>query len=368
MSAAPTRDGRNGAAGARVTAIGTAVPEHVLEQPKVARHVAAVFGPRTPAFAKLEGIYPNAGIDRRHSCMPLSWYGETIGWRARNALFMRHAVALLESAATACLARARLPADAIDAIVTVTSTGIATPSLDAHLMERLAFRRDVARSPLFGLGCAGGALGLARAATLAEGSGCARVLLLVVELCALTFRPADTSKSNIVATALFGDGAAAVLVSTNPADSGVEVVGAGEHTWPNSLDVMGWEVADDGLGVVFSRDIPTIIRQDYPQALDAFLARHAMTRNDVAGFALHPGGEKVIRALEDVFGRPAGALREPREVLRRFGNMSSVTVLFVLETILAAAPSGPVLVSSLGPGFSAAFVLLQDRRQERRAA
>jgi alkylresorcinol/alkylpyrone synthase len=342
----------------RLVALATAVPNHMLRQSEVVEHARLLFQDRIDDFARLLPVYGNAGIETRHSCVPLDWYGRPAGWRERNELYLQHALDLIERAALRCLDRALLSASAVDALVTVSSTGVATPSLDARLMQRLPFRRNVERLPIFGLGCAGGALGLARAAALAQAKAGARVLLLVVELCGITFRSGDSSKSNVVASALFADGAAAVLVSSADVDDGPWIAGWGEHTWPDSLDVMGWRVEDDGLGVQFSRDIPTIIRREYAAALDAFLIAQGVGRADLGGLALHPGGTKVVEALEDVFDLPNGGLAEARDVLRRYGNMSAPTVLFVLEEVLRERRKGHILVSALGPGFTAAFVTL----------
>ncbi len=235
----------------------------------------ALFGRRDDEIERLLPVFDNAGIETRYSCVPLEWYLEPSSWKDRNQLFLENALELLEAAAQSCLAEAGLEADAVDTIVMVSTSGIATPSLDARLMERMGFRRDVERLPVFGLGCAGGVLGLARAAALARATPGSQVLLLVVELCGLTFRSSDHSKSNMVATALFGDGAAAGLLTCGPdqANGTATITGWGEHTWPGSLDVMGWRIENDGLGVLFSRDIPSIIRADLGAAVEAFLAR-----------------------------------------------------------------------------------------------
>ena len=184
-----------------------------------------------------------------------------------------------------------------------------------------------------------------------------KVLLLVVELCSLTFRHADRSKSNLVATALFGDGAAAAVVSC--ADEGLKLGPGGEHTWPASLDVMGWEVADDGLKVVFSRDIPALVRGQFRGVVDAFLARQGLSLADIDGFVCHPGGAKVLDALEAVFQLDQGALNHAREVLRAHGNMSAPTVLFVLKRSLEAGARGRLLLTTLGPGFTAGMMLVE---------
>ena len=345
---------------ARLTALATAVPDHVVAQADVVAAARRVFGGRSDAFNRMIEVYANAGVETRHLCVPLAWYEAESGWAGRNALYLEHATALLESAAQACLDEAGLAPEAVDALVTVGSTGIATPSLDALLMARMPFRPDVLRLPIFGLGCAGGVLGLGRAAALAEAMPEMRVLLLVVELCGLTFRRADAGKSNIVATALFGDGAAAALVEGGdlPDSAGATIAAWGEHTWPDRLDVMGWEVADDGLGVLFSPDIPALVRRDLRPVADAFLAGHGLVRDDLDGLICHPGGAKVLAALAEAFALSEDDLATEREVLRRYGNMSSATVLFVLDQRRRHGLRGRHLLTALGPGFTAGFALL----------
>jgi alkylresorcinol/alkylpyrone synthase len=349
-----------------LTGLSTAVPGHVMRQADVARHARALFGDRRLDIERLLPAFANAGIETRRSCVPIDWYLSPSSWKARNALFVDHAVDLLTEAAARCLAEAGVAPEAVDGLVTVSTTGIATPSLDARLMERLPFRRDLARLPIFGLGCAGGVLGLSRAAALARdlerSKAGSRVLCLTVELCGLTFRAVDRSKSNVIAAALFGDGAAALLLEAGAGggrDRSPRLGAAGEYTWPDSLGVMGWEVEDDGLGVLFSRDIPALVRDDLGAAADAFLARHGLTRGDIDGYVCHPGGAKVIAALEEVFDLGDGGLAEARAVLRDFGNMSAVTVLFVLERMRRAGLRGRYLMTALGPGFTTAFQLLE---------
>ena len=231
----------------RLVSLATVWPPHVLRQEEVAANGAEMFATTHGGFERLAPIYRNARIETRHSCVPIEWYLKPHGFSERNDLFLKYALELMAESARKALDDAGLTADQIDTLVTVCSTGIATPSLEARLMQVMPFRTDVRRLPVFGLGCAGGVIGLARAADMARAEPGSRVLLLVVELCALTFRYQDRSKSNLVATALFGDGAAAAVVSCRD-DGGGPVIGAShEHTWPDSLDVMGWDVADDGL-------------------------------------------------------------------------------------------------------------------------
>ncbi len=344
---------------ARLLSLATAVPPFVLRQDQVMAQARLLFQARGEEIERLLPVYDNAGIETRYSCVPLEWYHAPGGWKEKNALFISHAVELLRRAAHDCLARAGVPAERVDTIVAVSTSGIATPSLDARLMEELPFRRDVERLPIFGLGCAGGVLGLARAAAMAHAAPGSLVLFLVVELCGLTFRNSDVSKSNIIATALFGDGAAAALVTCERGAAGPEIAGWGEYTWPNTLEVMGWRVEEDGFGVQFSRDIPAIVRARYGKAVDGFLARQGLGRKDLAGTLCHPGGAKVLDALEAAFGLAPGAMTHARAVLRDYGNMSGATVLFVLERALEGGLRGRHLVSSLGPGFSAGFLLLE---------
>jgi alkylresorcinol/alkylpyrone synthase len=347
----------------RLLAVATAVPPYPLDQNDVIERVKLLFG-RSPDLDRLLPVFLNTGIQRRYSCVPIEWYDRAHGWPERNRIYLDSALDLLEVATRQVLCRTGRHKDDIDSIVVVSTTGIATPSLDALLIERMGLRSTVQRLPIFGLGCAGGVLGLARAASQAAVAPGKTVLFLVVELCALSFRRDDWSKSNIVATALFGDGAAAALLSTEA--EGPAMVAAGEYTWPGSLDVMGWEVADDGLRAIFSRDIPKLVTTQLQDAASEFLARHGLAIDDIDRFICHPGGAKVLTALEHAFRLGEGALVEARAVLRDYGNMSATTVMFVLERILAKARATGAgweraLMNALGPGFTAGFLVLDNR-------
>ncbi len=342
----------------RLLALATAVPPHVLHQSEVRAQAGIFFGDE-PATERLLPVFDNAGIETRHSCVPIEWYLQPHGWEDRNALYVENAVTLLESAARDCLAEAELDAVDIDMIVVVSTTGIATPSLDALLTQRLGLRRNVERLPIFGLGCAGGVLGLARAAALARARPESRILFLVVELCALCFQKDDRSKSNIVATALFGDGAAGAILSCQ--GEGPPLGPAGEHTWPDTLGVMGWDVGQDGLKAIFSRDIPSLVRKRLRAAAEDFLSSNGLSYADIGAFVCHPGGAKVLAALEEGFDLAEGTLVEARRVLRDYGNMSAATVLFVLRAILQKQVKRRMLMTALGPGFSAGFLVVDNR-------
>lgn len=338
----------------RLLALKSAVPPFALEQADVTARAERLFAGRKD-IARLLPVFENTGIHRRYSCVPIEWYEQEHGWAERMALYRENAVALLEQITRALLKESGLAAGDLDAIVVASTTGIATPSLDALLVERMQLRRDIRRLPVFGLGCAGGVIGLSRAADIARAMPGKRVLLLVVELCALTFRKNDLSKSNVVAAALFGDGAAGAILCTE--GDGPHLGASGEHTWPDSLGVMGWDVEDDGLKAVFSTSIPGLVARDFRSVLNRYLAANDIALSTIDAFACHPGGAKVLDALEDALELQRGDLEGSRGVLRDYGNMSAGTALFVLERM--QRESKRILITALGPGFSLAFQMLE---------
>jgi alkylresorcinol/alkylpyrone synthase len=340
----------------RLLGLKSAVPPFVIAQSDAAQYAQKLFG-EVANMSRMIPVFANTGIERRYSCVPIDWYLGDHGWVDRTELYVSNAVDLLEQVTRKLLAETGIAADQLDGIVLVSTTGVATPSLDALLIERMKLRRDIQRLPIFGLGCAGGVIGLARAAQLAMVQPGSKILFLAVELCALTFRKNDVSKSNIVATALFGDGAAGAILSTD--GEGPEVGPSGEYTWPQSLDVMGWDMAEDGLKARFAKSIPDLVAQDFRKLLDEFLLRHDIPLSDISGFACHPGGAKVLDALEDAMDMQRGDLKESRAVLREYGNMSAVTALFVAERMRLMGQQ--TLMSALGPGFTSVFLMLDGR-------
>lgn len=341
-----------------ILSVATAVPRYCLTQADIAAAAAQVFDRERSDIERLMPVFDNAGVSQRYSSVPMEWYFQRHGWRERNQLYIESAVGLLDGVARDALAQAdRRPSD-LAAIVVASTTGIATPSLDALLLNRMNLPSTIVRLPIFGLGCAGGVIGLSHAASLARTLPEGDVLFLAVEVCSTTFRRTDMSKSNIIGAALFGDGAAGMVIG-RPGSPGLRLGPSGMQTWPDSLRVMGWDVEDDGLGVLFSRDIPTLVREEMRPAADAFLARCGLTCRDLAGYVCHPGGVKVLDALEQAFDLAPGAMVDAREVLRAFGNMSAVTVLFVLQRMMQRGLVGRHLMSALGPGFSAGFQIIE---------
>jgi len=306
-------------------------------------------------------VFDNAQIETRSLARPLEWYGETRGFGEKNAAFVEEARALTLRLASEALARAEVAPDDVDAVIVVNTSGVSAPSLDAYLIGALGLNRHAARLPLWGLGCAGGAAGLARAADLVK-AGFRRVLYVAVELCSLTLVKGDESSSNFVGTALFSDGGAAAVITAPDVPGPAPLLSLRGHfstLIEDSEDIMGWDVVDDGLKVRFSRDIPALVRSMMRENVQEALGAHGWSREDVKTFVVHPGGVKVLAAYEEALGLCPCALNPSREVLRQHGNMSSVTVLFVLEEVLKAAPKGPGLLSAMGPGFSAEHVLLE---------
>jgi len=342
----------------RLITLNTAVPPYPVDQADAARRAAILFA-NYPEVLRLLPVFDNTGIETRYSCVPIEWYTEPHGWKERTELYLKNSVDLLERVTESCLSETGLRREDIDGIVVVSTTGIATPSLDALLIERMGLRRDIARLPIFGFGCAGGVFGLARAADMARATPGARILFLVVELCALTFRKDDISKSNIVAAALFGDGAAGAIISDS--GDGPEIGACGSHTWPNSLDIMGWEVEEDGLKARFAQSIPSLVASDFRSIANAFMRKHDINRDSIDAFACHPGGAKVLDALEIALDLEPGGLTESRSILRDYGNMSAVTALFVLDFMNRRGTRERRLMSALGPGFSAGFLMLEGK-------
>lgn len=342
--------------------LATALPEHELPQDLVRRTAQRLLGQKYEQFDKLLPSFEQAGIERRWSVAPLEWFEAPHGWSDRNRAYLEGARSMFHDAATGALDRAGWRAEEVDTIVTVSSTGIATPTLEAQLAERIGFRPDAARVPVFGLGCAGGTSGLGIAARLAQGQPGSKVLLVVVEACTPSFRSDRLRKADIIATVLFGDGAAAACLSAGAPDGArgrVTLTDAHQHMWPDTLDIMGWEVEDSGLGVIFDRAIPGFATEHFAPAVDGALAAAGRGRGDIDRFVCHPGGAKVITAIEGALELAPGRLDAERAVLRDCGNMSAPTVLFVLDRVLAAGETGRMLACALGPGFTASFALIE---------
>ena len=338
--------------------LATAVPPHVIKQPDAKSLGREAFGGRRALFDRLSTVFDNAGIAQRHIVAPHDWYLTSHGWRERNALYLEACEAMFAKAAVAAIEKAGLAPDQIDGVVMVSTTGIATPSLEARVGPRIGLRDDVRRVPVFGLGCAGGVNGLSLAAKLASADPGTYWLFVTIETCSISIRLDSDDPAAVVATALFGDGAAAAVV-TSGEHSLARIKGSAEKLWPDTQRIMGWDVEDPGLAVVFDRAIPPFIEAELAVAVDDMCAKLDIDRESIDRFCCHPGGVKVIDAIESALQLNQGELNLEREVLRDYGNMSAPTVMFVLERLLEQGLPDRVMMTAFGPGFTCAGLLLE---------
>src|SRR5690242_1874086 len=302
-----------------ILSLATANPPFRLPQSEAAARAKQLY----PHLKKLWGLYENTGIDVRYCCEPIEWYLSPHSWEDRTESFHRHALDLLEQVTIKATESAGVALNAIDMIVTSTTTGLAVPSLDAMLFNRLRLAPTVERLPMFGLGCGAGVAGLARAARLAQAKDGALVLFLTVDLCSLCLRVNDPRPAMFVSTALFGDGAAGLLLhnTRTGARAGPRDVASGEWCWGNTEHIMGWDIKDDGFGIVLSPELPSLMKKALAPALDDFLARSGLSVGDFNGFLFHPGGRKLLETMEEVLGLSRDQLRHSWKVLRHYGNM-----------------------------------------------
>jgi len=344
----------------KILSVATALPPYRIGQGEVKEFARGMFSGAHGDFERLLKIFDNTNIDGRHFCVPADWFERDRSFTEKNALYVEHALDLSEKAARRALDRAGAEPEDVGAIFFVSTTGLSTPSLDSKLIFRLGLSEHTRRVPIWGLGCAAGVAGLARTADHARLYPGELALFVGVELCGLTFQRGDLSKANLVSTSLFADGAAAALLGSG--GEGPELIGSHSTTWPDTEDIMGWDLVETGFKVRISRSIPALVRQKMSENLLAACASVDVCLEDIEHFLNHPGGTRVLDALEEVLGLEPGGLALPREVLRECGNMSSVTVMFVLERFLRSGEfaAGDIgVLSALGPGFSAEHVFFR---------
>ncbi len=347
----------------RICAVSTAVPEYCVTQDTAEEFARNLFSNHIADLDRLLPIFVNSGIDKRYLSAPLEWFSEPHSLEEKNQRYVELATELSHNAVRKLLETCSLDPSEIDYLIFVNTTGIATPSIDARIINKLNLRDSIRRTPIWGLGCAGGAAGISHVYHHALGHPNEKIVVVAAELCGLTFVADDFSKSNLVASALFGEGAAAVLVNGDEVSSdGIEILATNSRFCPDSLDVMGWSVVNKGLQVVLAQRIPKIVKATSREDLTAFLLQHNLSLEDIEAFLFHPGGTKVVEAYEEALALSDGQLALSRDILRDYGNMSSVTVLFVLERFMRDRKSsgdGHGLISALGPGFCSESVLMR---------
>ncbi|HSU82722.1 MAG TPA: 3-oxoacyl-[acyl-carrier-protein] synthase III C-terminal domain-containing protein [Thermoanaerobaculia bacterium] len=351
----------------KIAAVGKALPPHYYDQETLLAALRERWADRYYNLDRLERLHKNVLVGGRHLALPMEEYANLTTWGKANDAWIRVAQEVGGAAVLEALARAGLsPAD-VDALIFVTVTGVATPSIDARLMNRLGLPPRVKRMPIFGLGCVAGAAGIARAADYVRGYPDQVAVLLSVELCSLTLQPEDLSIPNLIASGLFGDGAAAVVVvgdqrgNERPAD-GPQIVATRSVFYPDSERVMGWDISETGFKIVLSGDVPVVAREKLRPDVDAFLADQGLTRADITSWVCHPGGPKVLEAMQESLELPEGALDVTWRSLREVGNLSSTSVLLVLEETLAnhrPPPGSWGMLLAMGPGFCSELVLLR---------
>lgn len=347
----------------RIAAVGSALPPHYYDQATLLEAFKRRWARRHHNLDRLEGLHHSVLVGGRHLALPIEEYDELTTWGKANDAWIRVAQALGERAVLQALDRAGLTVSDVDCLISVTVTGVATPSIDARLMNRLGLPPRVKRVPIFGLGCVAGAAGIARAADYVRAYPDQVAVLLSVELCSLTLQREDLSIPNLIASGLFGDGAAAaVVVGGNRSEPGPTIVASRSIFYADSEEVMGWDISESGFKIVLSAEVPEVVRRHLRADVDAFLADHGLARGEIETWVSHPGGPKVLQAMQAALELPDKALELAWRTLGEVGNLSSTSVLLVLEETLrerSPEPGSYGVMLAMGPGFCSELVLLR---------
>ncbi|MEO7215945.1 3-oxoacyl-[acyl-carrier-protein] synthase III C-terminal domain-containing protein [Mucilaginibacter sp.] len=339
---------------------GVSLPYKVKQQ-EVKAQARALFVEHFPQVDRLMPAFDNTEIVTRNFCKPITYYAEPNTFEQRNDDYITNALEYSIQAIESALAKAGVNKDDVTDLIFISTTGLATPSIDALIINKMRLNPHINRIPVWGLGCGGGVSGMAKANTLAKANPDAVVLLVAVELCSLTLIKNDYSKSNFIGSSLFSDGIAAVIVKgdNHKTEEKIRILAASSKLYYDSLEVMGWDFKDTGFKVLFSKDIPTFINENIRGDIDAFLAKQNLELKDIKNFVFHPGGKKVLDAYADALQVEGDFLHNTRQVMNENGNMSSVTVLYVLEKFMTEGyEDGYGLMLAMGPGFSSEMVLL----------
>ncbi|MGC2694306.1 MAG: 3-oxoacyl-[acyl-carrier-protein] synthase III C-terminal domain-containing protein [Candidatus Angelobacter sp.] len=347
----------------RIAGAGSAFPSNVYEQKAITSALKETWQEHLDQPAVLDRLHNHCGVERRHLVLPLEAYDRIETWGQANNLWIDFAQTLGRDAICRAITPLGIMPGDIDAIYFVSVTGVASPSIDARLVNRMALSPHIKRVPIFGLGCVAGAAGLARAADYVRAFPEQIAVVLSVELCSLTWQRDDVSVANMISTGLFGDGAAAVVVAGSEVGlGGPEIVATRSVFYPGSEQVMGWNISEAGFHIVLSPDVPKVIHENLGADVDSFLESSGLRRSDIASWIIHTGGPKVLEAVEDSLGLASGALDLSWKCLRQRGNLSSASVLVVLEEVLAQRRGEPgtySVLAAMGPGFCSELLLLR---------
>jgi alkylresorcinol/alkylpyrone synthase len=331
-------------------------------QQEVKKQAHELFSANFPQTDRLIFAFDNTEIITRNFCKPLSYYAEPNTFEERNNDYIELALKYSVQAIEECVVKANIEKEDITDILFVSTTGLATPSMDALIINKMRLNPHINRTPVWGLGCGGGVSGMAKACTVAKANPDAVVLLVAVELCSLTLIKSDYSKSNFIGSSLFSDGIAACIVKgdNHGSNQSINYIASSSKLYYDSLEVMGWEFQDTGFKVLFSKDIPTFLHEHINEDITEFLDKHNLQLRDIKNFIFHPGGKKVLDAYTEALGVEGDFLHHTRSVIADYGNMSSATVLYVLERFMSQGyEDGYGLMVAMGPGFSSEMVLLK---------
>lgn len=358
----------------KIVSVGICRPPYSMTQETAVAFAKEMFGGAFEDIHRLLQVFQNGDIETRNFAKDLSWFRHEHTWEEKNHAYIECATLFGAKAVQNCLQndallRCRVKEEEVDAFFFISSTGLATPTIDVKIMNMLSFSPHTKRIPIWGLGCAGGASGLARALEYCKAFPQAKVIILAVELCSLTFQHHDVSKSNLIGTSLFADGAACILVTGDDVDlyslshlpALPAYLDAQSTLLKDSEDVMGWDVKNEGLYVVFSKHIPTLIKTWLRPNIEPFVNKHGLTLSDITHFIAHPGGKKVLEAYREALAMPSQKTEISLNVLKENGNMSSVTVFYVLEQYMQRVrQTGEIgMITALGPGFSSELILVR---------
>src|ERR1700761_6182024 len=347
----------------QIVATATSFPPHYFLQSTVTAALKGQWEEGLENAAVLERLHARTGVNGRYFSLPLEQYPPLDTWGKTNDVWIETAERLGAQAIECVLSKSGLDRSQLGAFYFVSVTGVSSPSVDARLVNRLGLSPQIKRNPIFGLGCVAGAAGLSRAADYVRAYPDQCVLLLSVELCSLTWQRDDFTVANLIATGLFGDGAVAVLIAGDQVKlSGPKILGSACSFYPDTQDVMGWKISEKGFQVVLSPDVPTVVRANLGRDVDTFLAQHGMTRDQVHSWIMHPGGPKVLEAVADALHLHNGELELSWEALRRVGNLSSASVLVVLDEVMThrrPKPGSRSILAAMGPGFCSEMLLLE---------
>jgi alkylresorcinol/alkylpyrone synthase len=346
-----------------IVSVGSAFPKNYYPQSFLLSEFRRVWGPKLENPAMMDRLYSRIGVEGRYTALPADQYEGLDRWGAANRHWIEISQELGEQALRCALQRANLEPTGIDALFFVSITGVASPSIDARLINRMGLSTSLKRIPIFGLGCVAGAAGIARAADYVRGFPNHVAAVLSVELCSLTLQLDDLSLANLISAGLFGDGAAAVLVAgAERSLPGPAILATRSFFYPGTEHVMGWDISEKGFQIVLSREVPEVVEQHLAADVDTFLAEQGLARSDIQTFILHTGGPSVLEAAERALNLPPDALEVSWACLRRMGNLSSASVLIVLEEVMLhrrPAPGTLSILAAMGPGFCSEFVLLR---------